>query len=167
MPGATLEIQCQALAINARVKKDSKALLRQCRGAIRYCREKKLACLEVQIGLVQLQCHYLAVRSGEFSYLDVQHCVLQGSRLCERYPDTAGPYKQALVAAGRRAARGLRPAMVYTGELKNVDRKWGSYEEGHLTLCNEGHILSLATFSSCPECGRVVEANRQGDELLG
>lgn len=133
--------------------------------AIGKCEGRKMACIEVELRLVQLSFHIVARSSGVTSKTDTEKCCERVMRLCRQYPDTAGKFLKSYRNVERCLKSSQPLVSVYTADTVDVWRRWGRHVVGHLSKCKYGHPYSTATFDGCPDCGREVEVRNAPEPI--
>jgi hypothetical protein len=159
---------------------------------IAECEPKFLACLEVEMRLLQLSFYCLMKKatrlsclqstdSGQLSSilgteislqdrkdqvqvrLDTDASLKRAFSLCRRFPRTAGNYRQQAEALEDSICTSLNPGPIFTAETRVVEQAWQGCRFARLSRCNNHHLYPTANFEDCPECGVEKSAPEEPD----
>ena len=124
------------------------------------CKASNLKRLEVEFHLTQIHFYMIAQLYGcvdDIPDYNVMDSLKRVTELCEAFPYTAAIFLELAHSLTRYYQGGSapdHPVAWNTHQVRELSRKWGIHEIGHLKTCQYQHPYSSKTFGSCPECGQ-------------
>ena len=112
----------------------------------------QLKSLEVELRLVQISFYMILRTLGVKHDLDINGCLRNILKTCNRYRGVAGPYMRSYRLL-KSYVEGMEiPRKLFGREARQYWWKWGRHQVGSLASCLNGHPYSSKTFDECPEC---------------